>query len=117
MSSKHSKKLVDTVTYTVFENRRISLIQHCERSELRLDIAWTKSSLKSAENDQFWRVFQKSEAFGKRVLPDKSVLICQKLVEIAKIKIFKCDILSNFQTMWSNFYFKNLHFDKQDVVL
>ena len=28
-----------------------------------------------------------------------SFLIEQKLVESAKIKIFKCDILSNFQTM------------------
>ena len=29
--------------YTVFENRRKSLIQHCERSELRLHFEWTKS--------------------------------------------------------------------------
>ena len=33
------------------------------------------------------------------MLPDKSVLIGQKLVENAKIQKFKCDILSNFQTM------------------
>ena len=33
------------------------------------------------------------------MLPDRSVLIGQKLVEKAKIQKFKCDILSNFQTM------------------
>ena len=33
------------------------------------------------------------------MLPDRSVFIGQKLVENAKIKAFKCDILSNFQTM------------------
>ena len=33
------------------------------------------------------------------MLPDRSVLIGQKLVENAKIEKFKCDILSNFQTM------------------
>ena len=34
------------------------------------------------------------------MLPDRSVLIGQKLVENAKIQKIKCDILSNFQTMW-----------------
>ena len=34
------------------------------------------------------------------MLPDRSVLIGQKLVGNAKIKKLKCDILSNFQTMW-----------------
>ena len=34
------------------------------------------------------------------MLPDRSILIGQKLVENAKIQIFKCDILRNFQTMW-----------------
>ena len=28
--------------YTVFENHRKSLIQHCERSELHLPLEWTK---------------------------------------------------------------------------
>ena len=44
---------------------------------------------------EFW----KRKACGQTVLPDRSVLIGQKLVENAKIKKFKCDILSNFQTM------------------
>ena len=33
------------------------------------------------------------------MLPDRSVLIGQKLVENAKIQKFKCDILDDFQTM------------------
>ena len=53
------------------------------------------------KNGSFWRVFCKPEACGQTVLPDRSVLIGQKLVENAKIeKKIKCDILSNFQTMW-----------------
>ena len=43
--------------------------------------------------------FWKPEACGQTVLPDRSVLIGQKLVESAKIEKFKCDILSYFQTM------------------
>ena len=35
------------------------------------------------------------------MLPERSVLIGQKLVENAKLQKFKCDILSNFQTMWT----------------
>ena len=46
--------------------------------------------------------FSKPEACGQTVLPDKSLSIEQKLVENAKIQKFKCDILSNFQTMWSS---------------
>ena len=34
------------VQSTMFENYRKSLIQHCERSELRLHFEWTKSSFK-----------------------------------------------------------------------
>ena len=36
------------------------------------------------------------------MLPDRSLIIGQKLVENAKIQNFKCDILSNFQTMWKS---------------
>ena len=59
----------------VLENQRKSLIQHCERSELRL---------------QFIKM-------PKTVLPDRSILIEQKLAENAKIKKF--DSFSNFQTL------------------
>ena len=43
--------------------------------------------------------FWKPEACGQTVLPDRSVLIGQKLVENAKIQKFKCDILGDFQTL------------------
>ena len=52
--------------------------------------------IKNAKNG-FW----KPETCGQTVLPDKSVLIGQKLVENAKIEQFKCDILGDFQTLWS----------------
>ena len=50
-------------------------------------------------NETFLSQFKqrKSEACGQTVLPDRSLSIGQKLVKMPK---FKCDILSNFQTLW-----------------
>ena len=42
----------------------------------------------------------KCDICGQSVLPDKSILIRQKLIKNAKIQKFKCDIISNFQPMW-----------------
>ena len=56
--------------------------------------------IKNAQNGPFLRVFEKSEACGQTVLRDRSLLIEQKLVENDKIQKCKCDISSNFQTMW-----------------
>ena len=56
--------------------------------------------IKNAKNGPFWRIFWKPEACGQTVLPDRSVLIGQKLVENAKIQKSKCDILRNFQTIF-----------------
>ena len=58
---------------TVFENHPKSRIRHCERSELRLHFEWAK-------------VNQKLEACCYIVLPDRLLLICQKLVENTKIE-------------------------------
>ena len=58
-----------------------------------------KSSLKG----QKWSIlvnFWKSESFGQTVLPDRSILIGQKMVENAKIEKHNCDILVDFQTLW-----------------
>ena len=45
------------------------------------------------------------------MLPDRSILIRQKLVENDKIEKFKCDILGDFQTMCNNLIAKtNLFF-------
>ena len=73
---------------TVFENHIQLCI--CEQSELRLYFEWTKVH----EKCQKW-----AEACGQTVLPDRSLLIRQKLVGRAKIGKFKCDVLSNFQTL------------------
>ena len=43
--------------------------------------------------------FDKPEACGQTVLPDRSVFIGQKLLENAKIKHRKCDILSDLQIL------------------
>ena len=69
---------------TLFKNHRKSLIQHCERSEL-VYILSGQNLIKNAKNAPFWRAFRKPEASGQTVLPDRSVLIGQKLVENAKI--------------------------------
>ena len=74
---------------TVFENHRKSLIQHCERSELRLHFEWTKVNQKWSILVIFW----KPEACGQTVLPNRSILVGQKLVENAKYEKMKCNIL------------------------
>ena len=65
-----------------------------------------KSGQKLIKKCQKWFIlasFWKPEACGQTVLPDMSVLIGQKLMENDKIQKFKCDILSNFQTMCTDF--------------
>ena len=44
-------------------------------------------------------MFWKTEACGQIVLPDRSILIRQKLGENAKIEKFKWDISGDFQTL------------------
>ena len=51
--------------------------------------------------------FLKPKGCGQTELPGRSVLIGQKLVENTKIQKFKCDILSNFQTMCALFELLN----------
>ena len=49
---------------------------------------------------EWTKVAKNGHAWGKTELPDRSIFFGQKLVENAKISKFKCDILSNFQTLW-----------------
>ena len=42
--------------------------------------------IKNSKNDPFWRL-NGPEAYGETVLPDRSVLIGQRLVENAKIQM------------------------------
>ena len=90
-----------TTGFTVFENHITSLIQQCERSELRLHFVWDKSSLKYAKNGPFWRVFRKHEACSQTELPDRSVLIgqnidgkCQNFGRLYNFTFFSLDISS-----------------------
>ena len=58
----------------VIENHRKSIIQNCERSELRLHFEWTKVNWKC----QKWSIlasFWKAEACGQTALPDMSFLV------------------------------------------
>ena len=57
-----------------------------------------KSSLKMPKMVNFGESL-KTSTLGQLVLPDRSLLNVQKLVENAKILKFKCDILSDFETM------------------
>ena len=82
----------------MLKNHRKSLIQHCERSELPLHFEWTKVH-KKCQKCSILTSFWKHEACGQIVLPDRLLLIGQKLVENAKIQKMKCDILSDFQTL------------------
>ena len=74
------EKNPDLTVLTVFENHRKSLIQHCERSGPRLHFEGTNVNWKCRK----WSIlasFWKPEACGQTVLPDRSVLIGQKLVK------------------------------------
>ena len=69
-----TKRLCDI---TVFEKSQKSLIQHCERSELRLHFERTKVHWKC----QKWSIlasFWNSEACDQTVFPDVSLLIIPK---------------------------------------
>ena len=70
---------------TVFENHRKSLISTLRAKRARLTFWVDKSSSKmpkTANLVSFW----KPEACGQTVLPDRSLLIGQKLVEMLKFK-------------------------------
>ena len=60
------------------------------------------SRQKFIKNAKKWSIlasFWKPEACGQTLLPDRLLLKRQKFVENVKLSKFKCDILSDFQTM------------------
>ena len=75
------------------------LVKNAKIQKFKCDILSGQKFTKNAKNGPFWRVFLKPEACGQTVLPDRSILIGQKLAENAKIKNFKWDILIYFQTL------------------
>ena len=76
------------------KNAKSLILHHCERSELKV-----QKFIKNAKNGRFGELFENVKI---TVLPDRSILIEQKLVESAKIEILKCDIFGDFQTMTSS---------------
>ena len=65
---------------TVFENHRKCLIQHCERSELRLHFEWKKC--------QFWRVFEKLKLAVKQCYQTSQFQVDKNKVWIFTPKLF-----------------------------
>ena len=55
--------------------------------------------IKNAKNGPSWRLFVNLKLAVKQFYQTGKFLIGQKLVENAKIQKFKCDNLSNFQTL------------------
>ena len=60
-------------------------------------------------------IFWKPEFCSQTVLPDRSILLGQKLVENAKSEKLKFDILGDFQTLWmgancSDFFLEHMQY-------
>ena len=73
------------------------------KSLIQASYVYIMSGQKFIKNAKKWSnlaSFWKPEACGQTVLPDRSILIGQKLVENAKIESLKCDIFGDFQTLW-----------------
>ena len=85
MSLAHARclKITEKVSYNIASEARYVYI-----------LSWQKL-IKNAKNDQFLQVF----VCGQTVLPDRSVLVGQKLVENAKIKNWNVTFWVIYQTM------------------
>ena len=68
------------------------------RKSLRLHFEWTNVNQK-CQNWSILASFWKTEVCSQTVLPERSILIGQKLAKNTKIQKFKCDILGDFQTL------------------
>ena len=71
-----------------------SRIQPCERSELRLHLEWTKVHQKMVNFGEFFESLKVKQAVLRVLNFDWT-----KIDENEKIQKFKCDIMSNFQTL------------------
>ena len=101
-SDKNTHVTTDQVTtFSVFENLPKSRIQHFNiASEASyVYILSGQKFIKNAQNGPSWRLFVNLKLAVKQFYQTGKFLIGQKLVENAKIQKFKCDNLSNFQTL------------------
>ena len=90
-------KLVSLKNYKLWK-QNVTVFEYIRKSrEVRyIYILSGQKFIKNVKKGQFWRVFWEPEAWSKKMLPDRSVLIGQKLVENDKIKELKCDIFDDF---------------------
>ena len=72
-------------SHSVWKSQKVSFNIASEASYVY--ILSGQKLIKNAKNGPFWRGFWKPEACGQTVLPDRSVLIGQKLVENANIQM------------------------------
>ena len=96
--SLHISLLSKEKDYTVFENHRKSLIQHCEQSELCLHFKWSKVHQKYPK----WSIlasFWKPEAVGQTALPDTRQVNYNWTKNWGEMPKFKCDFWGDFQTL------------------
>ena len=56
--------------------------------------------MENSKNRQFGE-FLKIRIWSQTLVPDRSILIGQKMAENAKIEKLKYDIFSDFQTLWT----------------
>ena len=78
----------------VFENHIESLIQYCERSELRL-----QKLIKMQKTGTIWRVFENLKLAVKQCYQTGYFQKRQKLVENAKINTIQMRLFGCFQAM------------------
>ena len=82
----------------MFENYFKNLIQHCRAKRAAFSV-WVEKFIKIPKMFYFGD-FWKSEASNQTVLPVRLPVDKTKLMKNAKIEKFRCDILSDFQTLW-----------------
>ena len=74
-------------------------MENAKIQKFKCDILSGQKLIKNAKNCPFWQVFENLKLAVKQCYQTGQFLIGQKLVENAKIKKFKCDILGDFQTL------------------
>ena len=84
---------------TVFENHKKKVSFNIGSEVSYVYILSGQKFIKNAQNGPSWQLFVNLKLAVKQFYQTGKFLIGQKLVENAKIQKFKCDNLSNFQTL------------------
>ena len=83
----------------MFENRLEKVSFYIASEASYVYILSGQKLIKNAKNGPFWWLFWKPEVSGPTVLPNRSLLMGQKMMENAKIEKLKCDFFADFQTL------------------